>query len=239
MKDMLLDKIDAPSGRVFERKDILLAISMDENKFIRYSDQPNLLNCGAQSRFYIGGREDLTDNIRFELMIGQEVAAQVARHSQNTDKQACLIGVPTAGNVIAQAAAMASAIGDFWKPPEKTICHRLMRENRKGHGRHRGWVNGEPETGKHTYWLADNVITSGASMLIARERVMQSGYPVAEMPCLILVDRESGGVRRLEKDGCKRIVIVYYLLDLVFVLCELKRWPKTAFQELEQEIKNF
>ena len=83
----------------------------------------------------------------------------------------------------------------------------------------------------------DNVVTDGQSKFEAVERLRASGYPVDEMPSLIFVDRQQGGIRRMEEAGFKNIVVAYRLLDLTFAFGELKLWPKEAVRAVEQEIK--
>ena len=143
----------------------------------------------------------------------------------------CLIGIPTAGTAFAQAAALAS-LGST-----SIICHRIMRETLKGHGVHHAWVNGKPDSMSHCYWLIDNVATNGDSRLEAMRKFVEDGYPPKEeTPCLIFVDRQQGAVRRLEQEGFKRVVVVYNLLDITFVLGELDLWPKSAVKSVEEEI---
>ena len=57
------------------------------------------------------------------------------------------------------------------------------------------------------------------------------------MPCLIAVDRQQGGVERMEQHGFKRIVVMYNLLDIAFAMSELDYWPKSVVKSVEEEIQ--
>lgn len=117
------------------------------------------------------------------------------------------------------------------------ICHRVMKESLKEHGAHPKWVNGDPRPDFHTYWTVDNVVTDGKSKFEASERLRESGYPVEEMPSLVFVDRQQGGIQNMEKAGFKRIVVAYKLLDLTFAFGELNLWLKSAVKAVEEEVK--
>ncbi len=226
-----------PSGRTFYEEDIRLVRQMAQHGFIRHVDEPFLLSSGIESRVYVFGREDMTDNVYFERCVGERVCNAVwngMRGMTGGLRESCLIGIPTAGTVFAQAAAMAS-LGST-----SVISHRIMREIPKEHGAdvHRGWVNGRPDPERHCYWLVDNVVTSGKSMLEAAQKLEDDGYPPrAETPCLVFIDRQQGGVRRLEEARFKKIVVVYNLLDVTFALGEFGLWSKSAVAGVEEDIR--
>jgi len=222
---------------MFYEKDLRLVRQMAQHGFIRHVDTPFRLNSGIESRVYVFGREDMTDNPAFEHAAGQAIANAVwgaMRDMTGGLRQSCLIGIPTAGTAFAQATAMAS-LGST-----SVVCHRIMRETPKDHGakEHQRWVNGKPDPDKHCYWLVDNVVTSGKSMLEAAQKLVDDGYPSkSETPCLVFVDRQQGAAKRLEAAGFKRVVVAYYLLDITFALGELGLWPKSAVAGVEEEIR--
>ena len=229
-----------PSGRIFDHQDLALFELMHQYKFIEWRENPFTLNSGIKSHVYVFGREDLTDNPQFTWEVGKVIANIIKENALPTDKQICLIGIPTAGTAMAQAASMVSFC-DGIIVGEKPICYRIMREIQKsGHGdksHQQNWVNGRPDVAKHTYVTLDNVVTDGASKFQANERLAQSGYPVKEMPSFIFINRQQGGVQKMEEKGFKRIIVAYKLLDITFVLGELRFWPKEAVQQVEEEIK--
>ena len=228
--------MDVPSGRQLSDGDLNRLRHMDKVGFVKYSPQPFTLKSGIQSNVYVFGREDFTDDPRMEWSVGQFTAECIWENSLPEDKQPCLIGIPTAGNAIAQAGAMISV--PMHDGPEKPIiCHRIMREKPKTHGaeQHQQWVNGDPDFERHTYWWVDNVATDGASKPEAAERAVQQGYP-ERMPCFILIDRQQGAVQNLSNKGFERIVVGYNLLDITFAFGELKVWPRDTIKAVEEEI---
>jgi len=226
-----------PSGRTILDTDFEFLRMMVRLGFIRLSDVPFPLRSGILSHVYVFGREDITDNIFFERQVGARIALTVDGFMQKAQetRQACLIGIPTAGTVLAQAAAMMS-----WDERREaaTISHRTMREQPKRHGAHGDqWVNGRPALERHCYWLVDNVATDGESKVEAAERLIADGYPAKEMPVLILVDRQQGAVARLKREGFAHVIVMYNLLDLTYAFGELGLWPKGAVRGVEEEIR--
>jgi len=225
-----------PSGQVFNELDLELLPLMAKYKFIERRDAPFTLKSGIKSFIYVFGREDITDHPDLEWLIGRKAALLVREHSLPEDGQPCLIGIPTAGTAIAQAASMVSYAEDI-RVNGYFICHRVMKEMLKVHGAHPNWVNGPPQPELHTYWTLDNVVTDGGSKFEAAERLNENGYLVQEMPSLVFVDRQQGGIQKMEQRGFTRIVVAYRLLDLTFAFGELELWPKEAVKSVEEEIK--
>ena len=226
-----------PSGQVFGELDIMLLELMAKHGFIEWRQTPFTLKSGIESNVYVFGREDITDHPDFEWLIGRKIALSVIEHTLFADRQHCLIGIPTAGTALAQAAAMVSLKEAIYDNNRDFICHRIMKEALKAHGAHPKWVNGEPQPQRHTYWTIDNVVTDGGSKIKARERLEESGYPVKIMPTLVFVDRQQGGIKIMEQRGFARVVVVYKLLDLTFAFGEMNLWPKGAVKLVEREIK--
>lgn len=230
--------MNLPSGDAFSPYDLELLKLMAKFGFIKYSQQPFKLKSGILSNVYVFGREDLTDNPELEWKIGHKIARMIIAFRINErgsehSRQPCLIGIPTAGTPLAQAASMVSY---SWGQTSLLISHRIMREALKQHGAHQTWVNGKPDP-KHRYWLVDNVATNGQSKLEAREKLQQDGYPVEDVPVLIFINRQQGAVERLKREGFNKIVVVYNLLDIAFCLGELGLWPKSVVDSVEKEIK--
>lgn len=231
--------MDVPSGSVFSEHDLGLVRLMKTVGFLQYSETPFTLKSGVQSHIYVFGREDLTDNIGFEYKLGLAVAQRIADLTVPGSKQPCLIGLPTAGTAIAQAAAMVTHNCDVLGGGNQPLymCHRIMRETLKQHGAHQKWVNGDPDYDRHQYWWVDNVATNGDTKIEAEEKVVTQGYHMKEDPCLITVDRQQGAVDRLYKAGFKHVIVLYELLDLTYALAEMNLWPKDVVKKVEEEIK--
>jgi len=228
-----------PSGQIYDRMDLYILDMMAKYGFIRHQEQMFKLKSGVLSHVYVFGREDVTDHPDFEWLLGRKISLCIGENTISEDKQPCLIGIPTAGTALAQAAAMVSFTEAIRRPTGERIriCHRVMKEAQKAtHGANPTWVNGKPQPNIHTYWTVDNVVTDGGSKLEATVRLRESGYPAEEMPSFILVDRQQGGIRKMEKAGFKRIVVAYKLLDLTFAFREMGLWPKSAVRAVEEEI---
>lgn len=231
--------MQVPSGRIFTEDDLALVSLMASCKFVDYREEPFMLRSGIESHVYVFGREDLTDNPHLEWQTGRKIAKVILEeHTKlgETDKTPCLVGIPVAGTALAQAASMVSFAEEMLAPSGRPICHRIMRETLKEYGAHRKWVQGDPSP-EHVYWSVDNAVTDGRSKFVAAEKFAESGYPSLEMPSLIFVDRQQGGVRRMKERGFQKIVVVFYLLDITFVLRERGVWPRGVIRSVEEEIQ--
>ncbi|TSC56531.1 MAG: hypothetical protein Greene071421_164 [Parcubacteria group bacterium Greene0714_21] len=233
--------LQVPSGRVFDAYDEQMLRKFVQYGFVRWSEEPITLKSGVQSHVYVFGREDLTDHPDLEWLVGRKIAVLVAENAQERSdlKQQCLIGVPTAGTALAQAGSMVNYIQKrhLGGPSALRVIHRIMREDLKIHGAHPDWVNGKAQPELHTYWTVDNVVTDGGSKLETQNRLQESGYPVEDMPSLVFVDRQQGGIVNMEKAGFRNIVVAYNLLDITFALGKLELWPRDAVQAVGEEIE--
>lgn len=233
-----LKDFKAPSGRIFTPNDLGLMIDLDRIGFIRWREEPFTLKSGVPSHVYVFGRNDLTENSPVLMRVGQRILEQLRYHEGDEragydNSDFCLIGIPTAGTALALAASL-SDVGSQWEGYSRS---RLMREKKKSYGAHNTWVEGKPDHVRHRYVLVDNVATDGKSKEEAAEKLREDGYAVAEVDCLILVDRQQGAIKNLEKIGFRRIVVVYNLLDIAAAFYQLKLWPSVAVQKLESEIR--
>jgi len=235
--------MQVPSGRVFGDLDLQIMRLSAKYNFVRTSAEPFTLKSGVKSNVYVyvSGRDDLTDHPDLEWLVGRKIASLVLQNALERGdlKKQCLIGLPTAGTALAQAAAMVNwscqrlFVGANEEP---RIIHRIMREALKTHGAHPDWVNGKPQPDSHTYWGVDNVATDGGTKMEAREHFRESGYPEV-MPAFIWIDRQQGAIVRLKRAGFSVIVVAYELLDVTFALGELGFWPKEIVRSVEVEIK--
>ncbi|MGH7175433.1 MAG: orotate phosphoribosyltransferase [Minisyncoccia bacterium] len=223
----------APSGAMYDAYLFNLATQLADVGLIRWSDEPFKLKSGILSHVYVFGREDLTDNPRVLCEISDQIALKTLAilNEQGDTRQACLIGVPTAGSPLAVAASLVTRA--VWPKPK--IVSRIMREAVKEYGAHRTWVNGRPDQKQHCYMTVDNVITDGRSKLETIERLREDGYPVDGMPHIVLVDRQQGGVEKLRAQGI-RVEPILYLLDLVWAFGMLDLWPKERVEAVKEEI---
>lgn len=230
-----------PSGRFLDALDLRILELFARYKFVDWREQEFILKSGVKSHVYVFGLEDLTDHPDLEWLVGRKIAELVLQNAQERGdtKQQCLIGLPTAGTALAQAAAM---VNWHWQrllsgDEEPRIIHRIMREELKAHGAHPDWVNGKPQPHLHTYWSVDNVVTDAGTKLEAKEHFQASGYPTEKMPALVFVDRQQGGIVRMEQAGFSNVVVAFNLLDLTFAYGEIGLWPREAVEAVEEEIR--
>lgn len=225
------------AGFILQGRDREIVELMHKYGSIRWSDEPFILKSGRESHIYFSGREDFSDNPELLYFVGLKMATVAWQYTNQFDKkQPCLVGIPTAGTPLAIAASMASYHGDMTREGV-AICFRVMKEEKKEHGLHYTWINGEPCPEKHTYWLVDNVATSGGTFITAAEKLKESGYPpIQEISCLVLLDRQEGGVKKMEEMGFKQVVAVYKFLDIVSTFGELGLWPKDRVEAVEELI---
>ncbi len=75
----------------------------------------------------------------------------------------------------------------------------IVRKEPKKHGTMK-WIEGNLRPGA---WVCvvDDVVTTGASVVTAIERIREAGFHVRKV--LALVDREEGGRENIEKADCK------------------------------------
>jgi orotate phosphoribosyltransferase len=225
-----------PSNAEYDKGDLDILLLMRDCGFIEYNETGFTLKSGIRSNVYVQGRNDVTDNPMLGWLLGRKIAQTVVANHREGDKAPCLIFIPTAGTSLAAAASLV-AYKEGIRTPAGEITYRIMREAVKAHGAGAtNWVNGKFDD-KHTFWGGDNVVTDCGSKIEASDHFIESGYPALEMPWLIVVDRQQGGIRKMEEHGFKRIVVVYYLLDIAFAMGELKLWPKEVVGQVDAEIK--
>jgi len=226
--------MEVPSGKDFTKQDLDLLKLMHCYGSIKHSKDGFTLKSGVRSEVYVMLRADVTDNPDLGWALGRKVAQVVADNYRKSDKAPCLIGIPTAATGIVAAASLAAK--DNIRSLGGPISYRVMRETVKDHGAGAdNWVNGAYDD-KHTFWVVDNVVTDCMSKIEAAERLTASGYPALEMPWLIVVDRQQGGIERMKQHGFERIVVTYGLLDIAYAMGELGLWPKSVVKSVEEEI---
>ena len=231
-------QMKVPSGREFDSYDVRFVQFAVQYGLIRGHMKPVFgTRSGEKTRVYVGGRNDLTDHPDFEWLVGRVIAACVLEDAQKREdtKQQCLIGIPTAGTPLAQAAATVSYHFHGRVHPPR-IIHRVMRETLKTHAMHFGWMNGEPDSG-HSYGVGDNTVHDADSKLLARAHLLESRYPVDDVHALLLVDRQEGGIERMKQARFPHVVAVYKILDILEVINFLGLWPKEMVRAIQEEVQ--
>lgn len=239
--------MDLPSGRKLSDDDIALLTYMHVFGFVRYSHEPFTLASGIASNVYVFGREDLTDHPELLHFVGQKIAWMVYQAIPpkfEDDRSPCLIGLPTAGYALAQAATTSAYYlkamfeRDIFGHPLPDISFRVMREalKKRGPGAHQTWINGQPNEKYQTYWMVDNVMTNGQTKIDAAEKWRESGYP-HRPPVIVLVDRCQGALENLRRKGFEQVHVCFNLLDMAYFYGKIGLWPKNVVSAVETEIQ--
>lgn len=99
-------------------------------------------------------------------------------------------GLTLGADQIAYAAALIS------NGKDKPLDVFVVRKEAKKHGMMR-WVEGPLEKGAKVV-IVDDVVTTGASTIMAIRRAMEAGFEVKKV--IVLVDREEGGMEEIKRE---------------------------------------
>jgi len=228
--------ITAPSGKVFNPDEISLITALGNIGFIRYNAQPYMLKSKVESHVYVYGREELTANPHVLWSIGREICYLIrdVMDSERDGRRACLIGLPTAGTPLAEAAALVDFNEHITR--RDTLFYQMRSVLKGDHGVHNTWLVGKVDTKKHRVFRSDNVVTDGGTKFEMAERLVQDGLPW-DLDEIILVDRQQGALENMRKRGFSKVHVLWNLLDLTYVFGKTGLWPEEAVAQVEQEIK--
>jgi orotate phosphoribosyltransferase len=220
-----------PSGRTFGPKDINLMKDFKPMGLIQWSDEPKILNSGEATRVYVRGRADLTEYPKVMVRAGARIMDALRFPPKGMDSSTFyLVGVPTAGNLLASAAFASDSV--LRSQRGFSTCYNthlgLIRENKKTHGDEddKGWVIGKQNNARYRHVLIENTTTTGKGVKEAAERLVEDGYDLSEVDCLIFIERGQGALQAIASLGFRKIVVVYFLQDILFVYGRLGLWPK-------------
>ena len=145
------------------------------------------LSSGRETDFYFDGRLVSLDP-EGSVLIGQIVLDEVAR-----------LGVNAVGGLTSGADPITSSVGVLAFQRQIPMQLFYVRKSSKGHGMQRR-VEGPPLAGKPKVALVDDVLTTGGSLLLARDALREDTGLEATV-AIVVVDREEGGKERLEQEG--------------------------------------
>ncbi len=224
-----IDTLELPSGAVYDAEQLALMKRFHELGTVVWSDKPFTLKSQIESHVYVHARQELTQNTDVLKTVGQMISREIYLDAlvDSDQRRCCLIGIPTAGTPLAAAAALFAR--------DTAMAFKLMREKKKTHGANQLWVDGFPEPHHYRYCSVENVVTSGQSVEEADIHLAEDGYPVTEMMTYVLVDRQQGGIERLQKIGYKARAL-FALGDIAFAFGELGLWTKDQVFSVDKEI---
>lgn len=229
------------SGFTFTDGDLRLLELMHRHQLIEYCDQPKEGNSGVPLQTIVHGRDDVTDNPEFALLLGAKVADTVLQNVPRGEKRLMLIGMPIAGGNLAAAAAFAQECRRLHHPLSANVpCigYRVMRQKKKRHGAHNTWVDGSPDPSNHIYVGVDNAVTSGKALFECYDHLHEDGYPADEMHYIELVDRQQGGVKLFRERCNVQVHTIFKILDIFEGYVHLRCWTYEMQVEAAKWITN-
>ncbi len=230
------EKFRAPSGQILDYYDLFLIQEMEANRTIEWSDKEVTFNSGFQCNVYLRMRSDLTHNVPLLLRAGHQIKKTILGLRPTHGPKFCLIGIPTAGTPLAQAAAMASF--DPQRQLTSTICFRQLRsELKKGHGKTADtmWA-GPPELEHYSPATVENVVSTAKAYFDHLKHLEEDGYPTKEMWHIAFADWELGGTEALSDAGYTNGLVLYRMRDMIAALVHLGVWPAEYYQETNRRV---
>jgi len=152
-------------------------------KSFRYSEEPFTLSSGLKSNFYFDCKKTTLDPEGMNL-IGC-VVFNMLKDS----------GIVAVGGLSLGADPIANAISLISYQQGRPIKPFIVRKDAKGHGT-KSRIEGNVRAGERVAVL-DDVVTTGASTIIALEAAKEAGLIVDRV--IALVDREEGGAENILK----------------------------------------
>ena len=151
------------------------------------------LSSGKVTDFYFDGRL-VTLDAEGSVLVGKLVLDELVAR-----------GIGAAGGLTSGADPITSAMGVLaW---QRGVPMRLffVRKEKKDHGTQKRIEGPEiPGDGSVSIALVDDVLTTGGSLLKARDALVEEVGVTPTVACVI-VDREEGGVERLASEGIEAV----------------------------------
>lgn len=228
------DEWNAPSGRTFTKEDFKLIGELYQVGTIAWG-ACSTLNCGIQSRLYLGGRNDLTEHPLVMIAVGKKLLGIIKELYWGDCRHICLIGVPEAGNILAIATIMAHLLGHGGG---KDAIFRPMHKAKKEHSPDTTWTGAKPDLEHHRYMVLENTLTSGRSIVQAAEHLIEDGYPAADLDYITLFDRGQGGFENLIRSGVVcRVHSAFLATDIIEALHNpLGLWSRSQVQAAREDL---
>ena len=150
------------------------------------TDREFILSKGQSAGFYFDCKKATLDG-KALILIADEFLAEIDKLPNVPD---VIAGLTMGADPIVAAVAMRAA-----QVGKATNQASIVRKEPKNHGT-MNHIENEPQSGSRIV-VVDDVITSGSSTKTACERLMEAGYTIVGIVCL--VDREAGGAQELEE----------------------------------------
>ncbi len=157
-----------------------------------------ILSSGQPSSYYLNGKPVTLDPYG-ALWTGQVLFAMLPPHI------AAVGGLTLGADPMVTAIAMVSAMQGH------PVAALIVRKQPKGHGT-AAWIEGPTLAPGSSVAVVEDVVTTGASAMLAVEKLREAGYGVDRV--LALVDRQQGGAERYAAAGLA--------FEAVFTIAEIQ-----------------
>ena len=165
-----------------------------------------VLASGQRSNYYVDTKQVSLQGPSLAL-IGEEFWTLLQKQTPRPD---CVAGVSLGGDPLASAAILEA---------HKKGVHLeafLIRKEAKAHGAtHGSRVEGRKHLRNElkSLWLLEDVISTGGSSLSAAKHLIEEGYPLRGIVCIL--DREMGGVEKLSTELGLPVLALYRIRDVL------------------------
>lgn len=231
-------KIEAPSGRELCSEEVKLLVEYARIGTVQYKKDPVRLHRGVESHLYVSAREELTRDARILGTTGDIIfmhAFQRMLKCRDT-RRPHFLGIPTAGHALAIAASLGSRHETKDTDVAGSTTVREAPKTTHGASEHRsGWAVG-PDAARFRDFFVDNVVTDAGTKIDWIPRFEADGYAPRESDWIVLFDRNQGGVERMKEVGIKNVLVIFNILDAMYVYDELGIWPKEWIENIRREI---
>ena len=171
---------------------------------LAYYEGDFVLSSGQSSSYYINGKY-VTLHPLGALMIGRLILSMLPKDTQG------VAGLTLGADPIVTAVSVVSAYEN------RPISALIIRKQAKGHGT-MSYIEGPILDANVKVVVLEDVVTTGASAMMAVNRLRQVGYQVNHI--FSLVDRQQGGREFYDKEGIQ--------FESIFTISELQKNLKEA-----------
>ncbi|NET23899.1 orotate phosphoribosyltransferase [Okeania sp. SIO1I7] len=182
-----------------ELLDLLCRLAYREGDFI--------LSSGQRSSYYINGKY-VTLHPQGALAIGRLLLSMLPEDTQG------VAGLTLGADPIVTAVSVVSAYEN------RPIPALIIRKQAKGHGT-MAYIEGPSLEANARVVVLEDVVTTGASAMLAVNRLREASYQVERV--FALVDREQGGRELYQKEGLQ--------FEAIFTISELQENLKNMSQK--------
>jgi len=178
---------------------------------LAYREGDFVLSSGQSSSYYINGKY-VTLHPLGALIIGRLLLSMLPKDTQG------VAGLTLGADPIVTAVSVVSAYEN------RPIPALIIRKQAKGHGT-MSYIEGPVLDANAKVVVLEDVVTTGASAMMAVNRLREAGYQVNRI--FSLVDRQQGGREFYEKEGIE--------FESIFTISELQENMKNINKRASRE----